>query len=61
MPRDPRDILREDRIRVSHMLEAAERVKRYCAGLSLAQLEADEMRLLAVIKRSRSSVKRRQR
>lgn len=50
MPRDPADALREDRIRLTHMLEAAQRVERYCAGLNRAALEADEMRLLAVVK-----------
>lgn len=50
MPRDPAQIFREDRIRLAHMLEAASRVARYCEGLSAAALEADEMRLLAVVK-----------
>lgn len=50
MPRDITEVLAQDRIRLTHMLEAACRVERYCAGLSLAALEADEMRLLAVVK-----------
>ncbi len=50
MPRKPDDILKEDRIRLTHMLEAARRVQRYCEGHTAASLEADEMRLLAVIK-----------
>lgn len=50
MPRDPADVLREDRVRLMHMAEAARRVERYCAGLTRATLEADEMRLLAVVK-----------
>lgn len=50
MPRDPAAILREDRVRLTHMLDAARRVMRYCDGLSAATLAADEMRLLAVIK-----------
>lgn len=32
------------------MLEAAERVARFCAGLTREKLESDEMRLLAVVK-----------
>lgn len=50
MPRNPAEVLREDRIRLTHMLEAAQRVERYCTGLNRAALEADEMRLLAVVK-----------
>ena len=50
MPRDPAEVLREDRIRLIHMLEAARRVARYCQGMTRATLEADEMRLLAVVK-----------
>jgi uncharacterized protein with HEPN domain len=50
MPRSRADVLREDRIRLIHMLEAARRVERYCAGMTCAALEADEMRLLAVVK-----------
>ena len=44
------DSEREDRIRMRHMLEAAERVARYCAGFNRKELGADEMRLLAVVK-----------
>lgn len=50
MPRERADVLREDRIRLTHMVEAARRVERYCTGLTRATLEADEMRLLAVVK-----------
>ncbi len=50
MPRDAGETLRQDRIRLTHMLEAAKRVERYCAGLTRESLEADEMRLLAVVK-----------
>lgn len=50
MPRDAADVRREDRIRLMHMLEAGRRVVRYCAGMTRASLEADEMRLLAVVK-----------
>lgn len=32
------------------MLEAAHRVVRYCAGMNPSSLQADEMRLLAVVK-----------
>lgn len=50
MSRDPAAILREDRIRLTHMLEAARRVARFCVGMTRETLEADEMRLLAVLK-----------
>ena len=50
MPRDSRDIQREDRIRMIHMLESAQRVARYCAGMTRETLAADEMRFLAVVK-----------
>lgn len=50
MPRDESEILRQDHIRLTHMLEAARRVVRYCTGMSSASLGADEMRLLAVVK-----------
>jgi uncharacterized protein with HEPN domain len=50
MPREPADVLREDRIRLTHMLEAARRVANYCAGMTRPGLEADEMRFLAVVK-----------
>ncbi len=50
MPRDAKDILREDRIRLTHMLEAAQRVIRYCTGITREQLEQDDMRLLAAVK-----------
>lgn len=50
MPRDPAELERGDRIRLMHMLEAARRVQRYCAGMNRDSLEADEMRLLAVVK-----------
>jgi uncharacterized protein with HEPN domain len=50
MPRDPAEVLREDRIRLIHMLEAERRIARYCAGMIRATLEGDEMRLLAVVK-----------
>jgi uncharacterized protein with HEPN domain len=50
MPRDAAEVRREDRIRLMHMLEAGRRVERFCAGMTRALLEADEMRLLAVVK-----------
>lgn len=50
MPRDPAEQLHQDRIRVMHMLEAAERVARYCHGFTRESLQADEMRMLAVVK-----------
>lgn len=50
MPRDPADVLREDRIRLTHMLDAARRALRIAHGLDAAALAADEVRSLAVIK-----------
>jgi uncharacterized protein with HEPN domain len=50
MPPDPAELSREDRIRITHMLEAATRVARFCRGMTRVTLEADEMRFLAVIK-----------
>ncbi len=50
MPRDPAHILREDRIRLTHMLESAKRAVRIASGLTVASLAADEVRMLAVVK-----------
>lgn len=50
MPRDPADILREDRIRLTHMVESARRAVRIASGLTAAALAADEVRMLAVVK-----------
>lgn len=50
MPRDDAEVQHEDRIRLTHMLDAARRVARYCAGMTRDTLEADEMRFLAVVK-----------
>lgn len=50
MPRDPADILREDRIRLTHMLDSAKRALRISSGLDAASLAADEVRMLAVVK-----------
>jgi uncharacterized protein with HEPN domain len=50
MPRDPADILREDRIRLTHMVESARRAVRIATGQTAATLEADEVRMLAVVK-----------
>lgn len=50
MPRDPADILREDRIRLTHMVESASRAVRISSGLTAASLAADEVRMLAVVK-----------
>ena len=50
MPRDAADALRQDRIRLTHMVESARRAVRMAAGLPLATLVADEMRMLAVVK-----------
>jgi uncharacterized protein with HEPN domain len=50
MPRDAAAILREDRIRLTHILESARRAWRIASGLTAASLAADEVRLLAVVK-----------
>jgi len=50
MPRDPADTLREDRVRLLHMLESAQRAVRIASGQTAATLAADEVRLLAVVK-----------
>lgn len=50
MPRDPDVILREDRVRLMHMVESARRAARIASGMTAATLEADEVRMLAVIK-----------
>ncbi len=50
MPRDPGEVLREDRIRLLHMAESARRVQQFCSGITLEALQDDEMRLLAIVK-----------
>lgn len=50
MPRDPAEVLREDRIRLRHMLDSAHRAIRIAAGMTADALAADEIRLLAVVK-----------
>jgi uncharacterized protein with HEPN domain len=50
MPRDPADLLREDRIRLTHMVESAKRAVPIASGLTAASLAADEVRMLAVVK-----------
>jgi uncharacterized protein with HEPN domain len=50
MPRDPADILREDQIRLTHMVESAHRAVRIASGLTEASLAVDEVRMLAVVK-----------
>jgi uncharacterized protein with HEPN domain len=50
MPRDPSDILREDRIRPTHMVESAQRALRIASGMTASSLAADEVRMLAVVK-----------
>ncbi|MBC7834108.1 MAG: DUF86 domain-containing protein [Phycisphaerales bacterium] len=50
MPRDPADAIRQDRIRLTHMVESARRAVRIAAGLTEESLAADEVRLLAVVK-----------
>ncbi|MGQ0626618.1 MAG: HepT-like ribonuclease domain-containing protein [Phycisphaerales bacterium] len=50
MPRDAADALRQDRVRLTHMVESARRALRIAAGLTLQGLAADEVRMLAVVK-----------
>ena len=50
MPRDPRDVLEEDWIRLTQMLESARRTIRIADGMTQATLESDEVRLLAIVK-----------
>ncbi|HWB20757.1 MAG TPA: HepT-like ribonuclease domain-containing protein [Phycisphaerales bacterium] len=50
MQRDPDEISREDRIRLTHMLEAAQHATQYCLIHDVEKLRADHMRLLAVVK-----------
>jgi uncharacterized protein with HEPN domain len=50
MQRNPAEVLREDQVRLVHMLASARRVARYCAGLEREALGADQMRLFAVVK-----------
>jgi uncharacterized protein with HEPN domain len=50
MPRDPEIALREDRIRLLHMVESARRAVRIASGLTAEALAADEIRALAVVK-----------
>lgn len=50
MPRDAREVLEEDRVRVIHMLDSARRAIRIADGMTQSSLEADEVRLLAVVK-----------
>ncbi|MGD9688437.1 MAG: hypothetical protein AB7K52_04280 [Phycisphaerales bacterium] len=49
MPRDPADILRGDRIRITHMVESARRAVRIASGLTAESLAADKVRMLAVV------------
>jgi uncharacterized protein with HEPN domain len=49
MPRDPAVILREDRIRLTHMVESARGAVRIASGLTAASLAAVEVRMLAVV------------
>lgn len=50
MPLDPKSVLNQDRIRLTHMTESAKRAIRIASGLTLEMLIADEIRMLAVIK-----------
>ena len=47
MPRESRE---DDRVRLTHMLESAERAVRIAGGMSESALAADEVRLLAIVK-----------
>ena len=49
MPRDAADALRQDRVRLAHMVESARRALRIASGLTQESLAADEVRMLAVV------------
>ena len=46
----PRESIDDDRVRLTHMLESAQRAVRIADGLDDAALAADEVRLLAIVK-----------
>ena len=50
MPRDPSEVLDEDRIRLTHMLDSARRARRFCTGKAREDLERDDLLLFAVLK-----------
>lgn len=50
MPRDSKQVREEDRVRLTHMLESAQRAVRIASGMTEQSLGADEVRLLAVVK-----------
>lgn len=50
MPRNPRELLQEARVRLTHMLESARRALRIADGLTEFTLQKDEVRLLAIVK-----------
>lgn len=50
MPPDPEMSAAQDRARLRHMLEAAQRARRFCAGRREEDLATDEMLLLATVK-----------
>ncbi len=50
MPRDARNVLREGRIRLTHMVESARRAVGIAGGLRRSALAEDETRLLATVK-----------
>jgi uncharacterized protein with HEPN domain len=50
MPRDPATILRDDRIRLTHMADSARRAVRIASGMTEMTLAEDEIRLLAIVK-----------
>lgn len=50
MPREPSAAHRDDRVRLTHMLDSARRALRIATGLTAEALAADEIRLLAVVK-----------
>ncbi len=50
MPRDAADALRQDRVRLAHMVESARRALRIASGLTQESLASDEVRMLAVVK-----------
>lgn len=50
MSRNPNALLRQDWVRLTHMVDSARRALRIASGLTLDGLVADEIRLLAVVK-----------
>lgn len=50
MPLSPGEVHAQDRVRLRHMLDAANRARRFCAGRRPEDLATDDMLLLATVK-----------